>query len=190
MIGFLRGTIYETTPTHSIIDVEGVGYIVYASNHTLSQCVPGEACALYIHTVVREQSLDLYGFIEHQDKELFELLINISGIGPKVAIAIQNATTRDNLISAVLHKDSSILTKVSGIGKKNAEKIILELQNKIDESWQGEGGTGGGVDMETFEALEALGYKPRAIQEALADPSITALEDSKEKIRQALRLLS
>jgi Holliday junction DNA helicase RuvA len=190
MIGYLTGTVLDTTDNHTIINVGGVGYVVYATERTLGICVPGMDTSLYIHTAVREQSLDLYGFTTTREQEIFELLITISGIGPKVALGILNATTVDNLIQAVLKKESSVLTKVSGIGKKNAEKIILELENKIDESWKEEGVQDtDSEDLEVFEALEALGYRSRDIQEILKDKALDELETS-EKVRKAIKLLS
>jgi len=191
MIAYLQGQVLETQTNHSIVVCQGVGYMVYATANSLRQCVPGETTSLYVHTVVREQALDLYGFTDIQEKQLFELLITISGIGPKVALAILNATTPTTLAQAVISKDSSVLTKVSGIGKKNAEKIILELENKIDESWLQDGAVvSSNQDLEVFEALEALGYPPRRIQEVLAEESFQQIEDAREKIRAAIKQLS
>lgn len=190
MIGHLTGTILDTTDTYTLIDVVGVGYIVYATTATLRTSIPGNNKSLHIHTIVREQQLDLYGFIDLQEKQLFELLITISGIGPKVALGILNVTTPHNLVQAVQTKDSSILTKVSGIGKKNAEKIILELENKIDPSWLSDNSDQAHDDLEVFEALEALGYKPRSVQEALQEPTIQSLDTTQEKIRAIMRHLS
>ena len=190
MIGYLHGTVHETNPNHAIVVCSGVGYLVYGSTATLQCCIPDTDVRLFVHTVVREQALDLYGFVEAREKSLFELLITISGIGPKVALAILNATTPEHLVSAVLSKDSSVLTKVSGIGKKNAEKIILELENKIDERWIGEGQSANNEDLEVFEALEALGYRSRSIQEILAREEVSSLTDTGEKIKVAIKLLS
>ena len=190
MIGYLSGTIIDTTDNYTLVDVQGVGYIVYATTATLGLSVPGSNQSLHIHTIVREQNLDLYGFSDLQEKQLFELLITISGIGPKVALGILNVTTPNNLVQAVQTKDSSILTKVSGIGKKNAEKIILELENKIDESWLSDSPASSHDDLEVFEALEALGYKPRSIQEALGSEEIKSLESTQEKIRAIMKQLS
>lgn len=190
MIAYITGTVLETNENHTIIVTGGVGYQVYATATTLRTCIPDTNARLHIHTVVREQALDLYGFAEVREKQLFELLITISGIGPKVALAILQATTPENLIQAVVSKDSSVLTKVSGIGKKNAEKIILELENKIDESWINESTQVGGNDIEVFEALEALGYQSRRIQEVLATDTLKDLADSRDKIKVAIKLLS
>ncbi|MFW0871289.1 MAG: Holliday junction branch migration protein RuvA [Patescibacteria group bacterium] len=190
MIGYLTGTVLDTSDKRTIINVGGVGYVVYATERTLEICLVGMDTSLYIHTIVREQALDLYGFSTLREQELFELLITISGIGPKVALGILNATTVENLIQAVLKKESSVLTKVSGIGKKNAEKIILELENKIDESWKEAGARDtDNEDLEVFEALEALGYRSRDIQEILKDSSLEGL-DTSGKVRKAIKLLS
>lgn len=189
MIGHLSGTVFETDRSHTIVDVQGVGYLVYATDHTLASCVSGHAVSLYIHTIVREHALDLYGFGSADEKRLFELLITISGIGPKVGLGILNATTVPNLVQAVQSQDSSVLTKVSGIGKKNAEKIILELQNKLPDNITTDTEPTTTDDLEIFEALEALGYKPRLIQESLQHPDIKNLEQ-KEKMRAIMRHLS
>lgn len=190
MIGYLHGNIIDCGESTLLVDVQGVGYLVYASTSTVSACLPGSSVKIFIHTVVREQNLDLYGFTEAKEKSLFELLITISGIGPKVALSILNATTPETLSHAVISKDSSVLTKVSGIGKKNAEKIILELENKIDASWSGPGESNSRDDFEVFEALEALGYRSRDIQESLRDPSVTAALSTQEKIRAIMKQLS
>lgn len=189
MIGHLSGTVLHSNTGSLIVETSnGVGYLVYVTDQAVMNTNNGSPLSLHIHTVVREQALDLYGFIKQQEKELFELLITISGIGPKVALAILNATTVQNLVQAVTSRDSSVLTKVSGIGKKNAEKIILELENKIDDSWQ-DFITENSTDLDVFEALEALGYRPRDIQEVMQHPEMQDL-DTPSAIKQAIKLLS
>ena len=190
MIGFLQGEVQQVATGRVIINVQGVGYITYVTNTTEQICSLESKISLFVHTIVREQSLDLYGFINEQEKKLFELLITVNGIGPKVALNILSITTIETLAQAVLSKDSSVLTKVSGIGKKNAEKILLELENKIDESWGGgQSIQASSGDLEVMEALEALGYSPKNIQIVLREPSLVGLE-TKTKIREIIKMLS
>jgi len=190
MIGFLQGTVQRTTAGKIIVNVGGVGYIAHVTTSTEQRFSAQDSVELFIHTIVREQNLDLYGFVEEKEKEIFELLITVNGIGPKVALNILSITTIETLAQAVLSQDSSVLTKVSGIGKKNAEKILLELENKIDSSFSAPGDTSiASDDLEVLEALEALGYQPKLIQEALRDQSLDGLE-TKTKIRRMITLLS
>ena len=188
MIAYLSGTVITSNKQGLIVDVRGVGYRVHVTQDLSLRSNPGTSCSLYIYTVVREQALDLYGFETTQEQHIFELLIAVSGIGPKVALSILNTASIDHLVHAVRNKDSSVLTKVSGIGKKNAEKIIIELENKIDDSW--EGATSSTEDLEVFEALEALGYKSKSIQQALSDIDMQALATTQERIRAIIRHLA
>ena len=190
MIGFLQGEVQQVTAGRVIVNVQGVGYIAHVTNACEQQCALQSQVSLYIHTIVREQNLDLYGFIDEQEKQLFELLITVNGIGPKVALTILSVTTIETLAHAVLSQDSSVLTKVSGIGKKNAEKILLELENKIDESWISEDSVShSSEDLEVMEALEALGYPTKSIQEALREAEFSGME-TKTKIREVIKMLT
>ena len=188
MIGYLHGQVQSVQEHSLIIQTGGVGYLVYITTTLQKIAVEGSEMSVYIHTVVREQSLDLYGFADEREKEIFTLLMTISGIGPKVALGILNTATVAHLVQAIHQKDSSLLTKVSGIGTKNAEKIILELGNKVDPSWLADYSELSNEEVEVFEALEALGYRSRDIQNTLKDSAIQTLEGS-EKIRAAMQLL-
>jgi len=190
MIGFLEGQIQQVTTGRVLVNVNGVGYIAYVTGTCEQKCTLVDDVSLYIHTIVREQNLDLYGFIDESEKQLFELLITVNGIGPKVALNILSITTIETLAQAVLSQDSSVLTKVSGIGKKNAEKILLELENKIDESWiSGDSQINPAGDLEVMEALEALGYPTKNIQEVLRKAEFPEME-TKTKIREIIKMLS
>lgn len=185
MIGHLKGTVSFTGAGYALIDVSGVGYKVRVSQSTLATLRHETGVSLFTHLAVRENALDLYGFPARAELEFFELLIGVSGIGPKTAIAIMGLASTDTLKRAIAGGDATYLTKVSGIGKKNAEKIIVELKDKM-------GGSDAaariliGADAEALEALEALGYSIRDAREAVAK---TKGETAQEKIKESLRAL-
>ena len=190
MIGHLTGSVIETGDSSLLLSVGGVGYKVYTTEASLRDASLSTELSLYTYLAVRETALDLYGFPTRSELEFFELLIGISGIGPKVGLSILNAALPETLYTAVVNEDTSVLTKVSGIGKKNASKIILELKNKIDRfAGQFEGQTTTSEDIEVFEALEALGYNPRSVQELMKSGQLEGLSTN-EKIKKALRLLT
>jgi len=131
MIGYLRGQVLIKDSNYCIIDVGGVGYRVFASAATVNNLqINGEA-SLFIHTSVREDAIILYGFSSKEEYDIFQLLISVSGIGPKVALGILSSITVKSLILAIYEKKSVVLTKLPGIGKKSAERIILELKDKV-----------------------------------------------------------
>ncbi len=190
MIGTIQGTIRHKDIRSLIVDVGGVGYKVAVTTDTSLGLENGDSIFLWTYLAVRENALDLYGFIDKDTKDVFELLITISGIGPKTALSILNVATPKTLRKAVANDDTSYLTKVSGIGKKNAEKIVIELRDKLDitnedrsENLRAEG--------DVVEALVSLGYKERDIREVLKKmPKPKENENAGEMVRQALKLLS
>ena len=145
--------------------------------------------SLKTHLAVRETSLDLYGFLNADELEFFEMLISISGIGPKSGLAILSVTDVSTLKTAVSSGDSSYLTKVSGIGRKSAGKIIIELQDKLGTIDNKSDSDQMRDEMETLEALQALGYSIREAREAMKKISKTATNSS-ERIKEALKILS
>ncbi len=165
MIGFIKGNVIIRQKDALIIDVHGVGYRVLLSAYAIEQCAD-HSVELFIHTHVREQEISLYGFTTEAEQSMFELLIGISGIGPKAALNILSIADVATLSTAIAHKDISILTKVSGIGKKTAEKVILELSGKVIAP----------VDMavndailhsDAIDALRSMGYSVVEAREAL-----------------------
>jgi len=189
MIGHLSGTVIETAGTYILLSVGGVGYKVHVTEASVRDASLSSTMSLYTHLAVRETALDLYGFPTRNELDFFELLIGISGIGPKVGLSILNAALPETLYSAIVNDDTSVLTKVSGIGKKNAQKIILELKNKIDRfAGSFEGSTQSTDDIEVFEALEALGFDPRSIQEVLKMEELSVLSGS-AKIKEVIKML-
>ena len=133
MIAHLRGRILEKHPTHLILEAAGVGYKVAISIPSFS-ALPSEGAevSLYIHTHVREDVLALYGFLRREEKQLFERLIGVSGIGPKLAMTVLSGMAPDALVSALRGNDLTALTRVPGVGKKTAERMVLELRDKLE----------------------------------------------------------
>ncbi len=190
MIGSIRGTIVLKTEKFLTVEASGVGYKVSVSPDALSRAPKvGENIFLFIHTHVREDSLDLYGFLEHKELEFFEMLINVSGIGPKGALGILGITTIDTLVRAIGTGDTSYLTKISGIGKKTAEKIVIELRDKMKDRMSGDAGKGSlQGEMDALEALKTLGYSQNDAREGLKN--VTPDADINTKIREALKILA
>lgn len=186
MIGFIEGEIKYSTDRYVIVDVNGVGYKIYISINIFKKLPKiGEKVKLHTHLHVREDIMDLYGFLDRKELEFFELLISISGIGPRGATNILNIASVETLKKAIANEESSILTKVSGIGKKTAEKIILELKNKVISEDLGDKA---GADGEAIDALMSLGYKLYEAREALKKISDDK-KDVGDKVKAALKLL-
>src|ERR1700736_6244016 len=134
MIAHLRGRLLSKTPNQAIVECAGVGYDVTISVATFS-ALPSEGAeaTLHIHTHVREDQLALFGFSEKQEKRLFEKLLTISGIGPKLAVTVLSGISSDRLVTAIRSGDHATLTRIPGIGKKTSERVVLELQDKLDD---------------------------------------------------------
>ncbi|GMQ95361.1 MAG: Holliday junction branch migration protein RuvA [Patescibacteria group bacterium] len=170
MISHLRGGVVLKRDRFVILETGGVGYKVYVSLDTFRKIKDdGKEVAFWTHLAVRENALDLYGFTNYGELEFFELLIGISGIGPKSALAILGVAPIDTLREAIATGDTSYLTKVSGIGKKNAEKIVLELRDKLGTSQEAGGARGIGLkeEADVIDALVSLGYSAQEAREAL-----------------------
>jgi len=186
MIYLLKGIIESSTEKHVILDVGGVGYKVYISGNTFKNLPKkGEKIKLYTHLYLRENIMELYGFLNPEELEIFELLISISGIGPKGALSVLAVVSIDTLKKAIVNEESSILTKISGIGEKMAEKIILELKNKISDEFLGKEVS---VDSEAIDALMGLGYKLKEAREILKKVP-KEIEGVENRVREALKLL-
>jgi holliday junction DNA helicase RuvA len=133
MIAHLRGRILEKHPSHVILEAAGVGYEVTISVPSFSGLpAEGKEVSLYIHTHVREDTLALYGFLRREEKQLFERLIGVSGIGPKLAMTVLSGIAADTLVTALRGNDLPALTRIPGVGKKTAERMVLELRDKLD----------------------------------------------------------
>jgi len=186
MIYLLKGTIELSAEKYVIVDVSGVGYKVYISGNTFKNLPKkGEKIKLYTHLYLRENVMELYGFLKPEELEIFELLISISGIGPKGALNVLTVVSIDTLKKAIANEESAILTKVSGIGGKMAEKIILELKNKISDEFLGKEVS---VDSEAIDALMGLGYRLQEAREVLKKVP-KDIEGVENRVREALKLL-
>ena len=188
MISALSGTVRHKDLNALIVDVGGVGYRVLVPTEVALEVVPSSPIFLWTHLVVRETSLELFGFLEKEMLDIFDLLITISGIGPKTALGILNVATPATLRQAVASGDTSYLTRVSGIGRKNAEKIVLELKDKLKVT-QEDSVVSTRNEGDALEALVSLGYSERDAREALKKvPKET--EGAGERVKAALKLLS
>lgn len=186
MIGTLTGKITHKNEKFIIVDVGGVGYQVNTVADTVLNTKIGDELYLFTYLAVRENALDLYGFTTKEELDFFHLLIGVSGIGPKSALTILSVAPPPILKQAVGSGDTSYLTKVSGIGRKNAEKIILELKDKLGSLEQDDKGVG--QDSDIFEALEALGFTSRDAREVLKRiPS--EIKNTNERIKEAIKIL-
>jgi holliday junction DNA helicase RuvA len=195
MIARLRGKIIEKTPTYLVMDVQGVGYLVSVPL-TTSAALQGEEADLYIQTEVKEDAIQLFGFLNKEDRELFRLLRDIQGIGPQTALAILSSMSPEEFQRALQEQNPARFLGIPRVGKKTAERILLELKEKklsFADSY-----TRGGVSADTrdiyqdaLNALESLGYKAqeamRAIDEALKELPGENLENL---VRYALKKLS
>lgn len=178
MIASLFGTIRSLKLDQAIIDVNGVGYLVHITAKTSSHLSIGRDYQIFTSLVVREDSMTLYGFNESDERELFELVQTVSGIGPKVALAITAAMDIDDLAVAVNSKDESAIAAVPGIGKKGAQRLILELTGKLDFTHPASKVTGFSWRDQLIDALTGLGFARKQAEQAVNE--IAAARDSKE----------
>lgn len=185
MIGSLKGIVTHKDQKSILLDVNGVGYLIYLPTETLEKSSLGEEKLYLTHLAVRENALDLYGFSTEEELEFFTLLLSISGIGPRSALAILSLAGPETLRKAVLSEDTGYLTKVGGIGRKSAEKIILELKGKLGAIEEKDNL---GQDSEVLEALEAIGFSLRDSREVLKKipPDI---KNTNDRIKEAIKIL-
>jgi Holliday junction DNA helicase RuvA len=191
VIGSLRGTVLERTATGAVLlEVAGVGYRVAVTTAALSRLVPGEAAFLFTHLHVRDDALDLYGFDTRDERDTFEALLGANGVGPKLALAAISAITPPALRRAVAESDLDALTVVPGIGKRLAQRLLVDLQARLDgpEREPVVTGTAPSPRAEVRAALTELGYGPEEVRDALGrlpdDGSVESL------LRDALRQLA
>ncbi len=196
MIGTLKGTVAYLAADNCILETAGgVGYRVFMPAPHLAQLTPGREVSVRVHTAVREDAILLYGFLSVDYYELFELLLNMSGVGPKMALGIVSAIRPDDFYLAVRDKDVRALTALPGVGRKTAERMLLELRDKIsaDSEHPGEAampGPAGGPVAEAAAALLALGYSNAEIMEVLrAIPDCGTLAEQ-DILRRALKIFA
>ena len=196
MFYYLSGVVAEMEANLAVIDCGGVGYACATTNYTLSQLKKGEKAKLYTYMNVREDAVELFGFASQSELHSFKLLLGVSGVGPKAALSILSANTPANLATAVVMGDEKALTAAPGIGKKIAQRIILELKDKLAKEQSSFGpDTGGSVPVmvlpndkakEAGAALAVLGYSGSEVAAALKGIDMDALP-LEEIIRQALK---
>jgi len=191
MIAQLEGTVAYADSRSMVLDVHGVGYKVWIGSEQLQKMakVGPEKVRISTYLSVRENALDLYGFANVEELETFELLITISGIGPKTAAGILNVVSIQTIRSAIASNDPSYLTKVSGIGRKNAEKIVRELSDKIGVLESDVPTQAMRHESDVLEALKSLGYAEREAREALKKVP-TDDGTAGERVKKALKILS
>ena len=205
MIGRLKGELAEKQPPHIMVDVNGVGYDVEASMNTCFKLPdPGCSVTLYTHFVVREDAQLLYGFSDKYERTLFRALIKASGVGPKLALSILSGMTAQELVACMQREDAAALTRIPGVGKKTAERLIVELKDKLKTLPAAEpadfqltgndlpGAASAAIDgyrQEAESALVSLGYKPALAAKAVAqaEKQLGDINSSESLIRLALK---
>ncbi len=197
MFYYVDGTVAHIEPYLAVIDCGGVGYACRTTNTTLAQLKKGQRGRLYTYLNVGEDVFDLYGFATQGELGSFKQLLGVSGVGPKAALAILSSVTPEGLAMAVITGDEKTLTAAPGVGKKIAQRIILELKDKLAKEQQAGGfvptaaasPTGGGKAVEAAQALAVLGYTQGDISAALKGLDVDALP-LEELVRQALRRMA
>ena len=191
MIGSIRGEIIEKGDDYLLVDVNGVGYVVYTPTSLLDR-LDASFVTLHTHLHVRETELTLYGFADREELELFRTLLGVQGIGPKVALAILSHVPQETLRQAVAREEAALLARVPGIGPKKARQIVFALRDKIEiEDVWAAGPTISGADSEVIAALTTLGYSVAEAQAALrALPQEARQESVEEQVRLALSSLA
>ena len=189
MIGRIKGLLVEKNPPLVVVDVNGITYELDAPMSTIYELPDvGSEVYLYTHLLVREDAHLLFGFISAREREFFRTLLKVNGVGAKIAVAILSGLSVDELSDVVQQKDISRISKVPGIGKKTAERLILELRDKLSFVSSGESNSLGGEFEDAVGALVALGYSDRDARNALS--KVSGGLTVPELIRQALRILS
>ncbi len=191
MIGYLEGEVASRGTDSCFIDVSGVGYRVMCSTSTLA-ALPGDGtkCRVWTHMYVREDVLGLYGFATEAEQRIFEALLGVSGVGPKVALQVCSAFTPEQFRKTLATDDVDGICSVPGIGKKTAQRIVLELKEKLSLPDLGLVGTAPDTVARARSALENLGYSPGEVRAVLSEISPAPEEHLEEVIRSALRVLA
>jgi len=193
MISYLKGKLINKGKNYIIIDVADIGYQIFVSPVMYGELTIGDQLEIYTHHYVREDAESLYGFKNLTELEMFELLLSISGVGPKSALGVLSIAKVEDITSSIANGDATMLTKVSGIGRKTAERIVLDLRDKISILGGSAfaGGTNGdaGINSDEIDALITLGYSVQQAREALRQVDPKVIKPG-ERIRGALKILS
>ncbi len=190
MIGFLKGTIILIKDRFLLLEVNSIGYQIFMTSQMIEQLKIGASLSVFTQHQVREDSQELYGFQTWEELEFFQQLVSISGVGPKSALAVMSLAPLEEIKKAVVHGDPAILQRVSGVGKKTAERIIVELKEKIKFSTPLDPTTMTNVgDEQVMEALQSLGYRDRDIRHVLPQLPVE-MTNVGERVKEALKRLS
>jgi len=196
MIGMLRGKVWEIQAERLVMDVQGVGYLLTVPYGLLAKSCPGQELVVYTHVVMREDDLSLYGFSSLEEKQLFLEMLSVSGIGPKAAISLLSTFGAVQIESAIVSENLNLLTKVPGIGKKTAQRLILELKEKFKGHVSFP--TGGESfatpsplnHSEALQTLLALGFGLDEARQALSRENTSGDLSTEEQVKKALRILA
>jgi Holliday junction DNA helicase RuvA len=184
MIATLEGTVSENNLEQVILDVHGVGYGIYVTSEDQGALQSGKTVKFYIYEHIREASHDLFGFVQPATKQLFEQLLSVNGVGPKMALSILNLGSAGNVSGAIANQDTSYIQQASGVGKRVAERVVLDLKDKVGVAGVFTGTPAAQKD-DAVQGLVALGYTLQDAQNALSeiDPKLS----TEERIKQALK---
>lgn len=188
MIASVRGTVERISPGEMVIDVGGIGLRIAVTAGVLQQA-PQVGKPIFLHTafIVREEAISLYGFPSLEERQLFDLLLHVSGIGPRLALSVLSNLSPELLRTAVAQAQPEILTRVPGIGRKTADKIVFELKDKLEAPALGGLQPPSGTDTEVLQALTSLGYTVVEAQTALQSIPAEAPDSVEERVRLALQ---
>lgn len=191
MITSVQGRVASKGDTSLVVLIGGVGIHVFASRTALEQCEAGDETYLVTRLIVREDELSLYGFSSEAERDIFDMLIKITGVGPKLAVVILSTLSVDNLRTAVTSERVELLTRVPGIGKKTAQKILFELKDKLPAGLAAVPSDGfDDVNSDVMDALVALGFSVVEAQSAIQSLPPDTPKDAEERVRLALQELS
>jgi holliday junction DNA helicase RuvA len=194
MIGWLKGSLRQKSSSRFLVDTGGVGYEVFVTNSTWASYQTGEPVELHIHTHLREDGITLFGFDRTADKEVFLTLTSVSGVGPKTAMGILSAISADRLVDAIRTKNLALLQSTPGVGKKTAERLVVELRDKLKNfavaDSKGPIGQVSGATEEVLSALVNLGYKRPNAEVALSQVDLSTHTSFDKILRETLKILS
>lgn len=185
MLGYIKGRVVDVSATKAVIEAGGVGYSIHSTPENLSRIFVEKEAQFWLHTAVRENDISLYGFISQDELRMFEMLLSVSGIGPKSALALISVAGITALEEAIISGETGRLTKIAGVGKKTADKIVLELGGKLAHKSTSKTAR---EDDDVFDALKSLGYRERDVSETMKEMP-KEIVGANEKIKWALRSL-
>jgi Holliday junction DNA helicase RuvA len=189
MYAYIKGALTQKSPTNVVIEANGIGYLINISLNTYSEIQAQKECLLYTYLHVKEDALTLYGFSNEQEKQVFVHLISVSGIGPNTARMILSSLTSEDVQQAIAMENVDLIQKIKGIGAKTAQRLVLELKDKVykvDESAVNSGGSYNTSRQEALSALVMLGFA-KGVAEKAIDKAISAAEDNFENVEELIK---